>query len=367
MWAIVFSVIGSVCGAGQFNIVTYGAVGDGTTDNTKAFEDAVKACGAAGGGTVLVPRGNFLTNPFTIVAKMNLNLAEGASILAHPNPSDWPANSACFICGSGATGGSITGSGIIDGKGTKWWANPSEKRPNLLNLESSNNFLIEGVTFQNSPMFHIVPTKCTNMEIRGISILAPASPTSHNTDGIDPNDCDNLYIHNVYISNGDDNIAIKEGTQNVVVANSVFGTGHGASIGSVIGGTNQNITFRNISFTGTSAGVRIKTQPGCTGSVKNIVYEDLVFKDVDDMIVIDMFYTPGCGSAPTGIDISNIKIENISGTGTHVGYFNCSKNMHCTGITLSNVHIVGSNSNTFSCNNAYGTASGVSPASCLIA
>jgi len=360
-------VLGGARASGVFNIVTYGAKGDGSTDNTKAFSAASAACTSAGGGQVLVPAGKYLTNPFTITgATIDLHIDQGATILAYPNPSNWPSNPSSLIAITNANGGSISGPGTIDGQGAQWWLNPNAQRPDLITIKGSNNFLIDGPTFQNSPMFHIVPSNCNNMEIKGISILAPPSPTSHNTDGIDPSYVNGLHIHDSYINNGDDNVAIKEGTQNVLVENCVFGYGHGASIGSVIGGTNQNITFRNISFTNTSAGVRIKTQPGCTGSVKGIVFENLVMKNVDDLIVIDMFYSPGCGSGHTGIDIDGVIIKDISGSGTHVGYFNCSNYMPCTNIQLININISGKDSNKFTCSNAYGTASNVTPPSCLL-
>eukprot|EP00026_Physarum_polycephalum_P009323 Phypoly_transcript_09442.p1 GENE.Phypoly_transcript_09442~~Phypoly_transcript_09442.p1 ORF type:complete len:299 (+),score=29.94 Phypoly_transcript_09442:374-1270(+) len=297
---------------------------------------------------------------------MDLYLSEGAIILAHPNPKDWPSDPSCLICFNTAPGSSVTGYGKVDGQGSLWWANLSLSRPDLVVVKDSNDFLIADVTFFDSPKFHVVLEDSNNIEVRNVTILAPPSPQSHNTDGIDPMNCNNLWIHDCYIDNGDDNVAIKDDCSNVVVENCIFGNGHGASIGSITGGTNQNITFRNISFTNTDAGVRIKTQPGCTGTVRDIVYENLKMTNVDDMIVFDMDYLPGCGKSLTGINITNVRIENIYGTGVHVGYFNCSKYMPCTDITLINVNITGQDSDVFSCNYAHGTATNVHPKSCLI-
>jgi polygalacturonase len=64
-----------------FNVTNYGAVGDGKTLNTAALQKAIDAASTAGGGTVLVPAGKFLTGPFTLASSINLHLAKNAAIL----------------------------------------------------------------------------------------------------------------------------------------------------------------------------------------------------------------------------------------------------------------------------------------------
>ncbi len=60
------------------NVTNYGALGDGTTTNTAAIQHAIDAASTAGGGTVLIPDGRFLTGPFTLASHINLHLADGA-------------------------------------------------------------------------------------------------------------------------------------------------------------------------------------------------------------------------------------------------------------------------------------------------
>src|SRR5689334_16041104 len=75
---------------GSFSLKDYGAVPDGKTYNTKAFANAFDACAKAGGGTVIVPAGTYLTGPIRLTSKMNLHLDEGATILFSNKPDDFP-------------------------------------------------------------------------------------------------------------------------------------------------------------------------------------------------------------------------------------------------------------------------------------
>jgi hypothetical protein len=68
-----------------FNLTDFGAIGDGSTVNTKSFEEAVAAVNAKaadGGAQVVVPPGRWLTAPFNVTSRMTLFLCEGATILA---------------------------------------------------------------------------------------------------------------------------------------------------------------------------------------------------------------------------------------------------------------------------------------------
>ena len=74
-----------------FNVTNYGAVGDGRTMNTAAIQKTIDTAAAAGGGTVLVPAGKFLTKPFTLASSINLHLARDAFILISDELTNYPA------------------------------------------------------------------------------------------------------------------------------------------------------------------------------------------------------------------------------------------------------------------------------------
>jgi polygalacturonase len=114
-----------------FRITDFGAVGDGRTKNTDSFAKAIKACADAGGGTVLVPAGLWLTGPIVFKSNMNLHLEEGAIIFFSPDFEDylliktvWEglAQVRCIspLYAENVENIAITGSGIIDGSGQAW-------------------------------------------------------------------------------------------------------------------------------------------------------------------------------------------------------------------------------------------------------
>jgi DNA sulfur modification protein DndE len=113
----------------SFNIVDYGAIGNGLTLNTEAFAKAIDACSGKGGGKVIVPAGIWLTGPIVFKSNVNLHLEKGALILFSRDHRDYPIikmpKSSKFsvispISGSDLENIAITGDGIIDGSGDTW-------------------------------------------------------------------------------------------------------------------------------------------------------------------------------------------------------------------------------------------------------
>ena len=200
--------IASANGA-TFNVRELGAKGDGKSFDTDAIQKALDDCGKAGGGTVLLPKGTYLSKPLTIRTKTFLMIDEGATLLASTNqndflkvPGDWlQAKSGGdfnpFISGKDMENVTIGGRGTIEGSGAVWWEAAEEARrkvsgftlprPNLIVLTRVKNLTVRDVTIQNSPKFHLVPTECDDVLITNVTILAPERAA--NTDAIDPSVC----------------------------------------------------------------------------------------------------------------------------------------------------------------------------------
>ncbi|HEX7895032.1 MAG TPA: glycosyl hydrolase family 28-related protein, partial [Terriglobales bacterium] len=119
----------------DFEISKYGAIGDGNFDCTAVFQQAISACNKAGGGTVLVPKGDFLTGAIHLKSNVRLHLSEGATIRFLRDPNKYPIvltrfegvevmNFSPFIYAFEQENIAITGKGTLDGNADEehWWS-----------------------------------------------------------------------------------------------------------------------------------------------------------------------------------------------------------------------------------------------------
>ena len=344
-----------------FNVTNYGAVGDGKTMNTSAIQKTIDTA-SAGGGTVLIPAGKFLTGPFTLASSINLHLVKNATILISDDLANYPSAKGRYqdsITASGAHDLEISGEGTIDGQGNAWWtAFRADKsmthRPNMIKLSNCTRVRVHGVTLGNSPMFHLVPQNCTDVTIQGITIQAPAN--APNTDGIDPSGW-NFLITDCTIDTGDDNIAIKPangrtpGNKNYTVKNCTFRHGHGCSVGSGTAGGIEDLKVSACTFNQTDSGIRIKTLRGNGGLLQNCTFENLRMTAVKNPIyIIDWYPERNAPKDPStekpepvtdrtplnkNIIIRNVTAADCPTAGTIRGL----PEAPITGVTLSNVNI----------------------------
>ena len=345
-----------------FTVTEYGAVGDGKTMNTTAIQKTIDAASAAGGGTVLIPAGSFLTGPFTLASRINLQLSREASILIDDNLKDYPVVNGRYqdcISVADAQDVEISGQGTIDGQGQAWWTafradRSMTHRPYMVRLRNCSRVYVHGVTLTRSPMFHLVPQNCTDVTLQNISIKSPAD--APNTDGIDPSGW-NFLITGCLIDVGDDNIAVKPGSgrtpgnKHYRITNCHFVHGHGMSIGSGTDGGIEDLTVSNCVFDQTDSGIRIKTCRGRGGLLQNLTYEGLKLTAVKNPIyIIDWYPERNAPKDPateqpepvndkTPIN-RNITIRNVTATDCPTaGTIRGLPEAPITGVTLSNVNI----------------------------
>ncbi|XP_022894972.1 probable polygalacturonase [Olea europaea var. sylvestris] len=342
----------------SFNLSDFGALGDGVTVNTAAFERAVRAIsrlGKKGGGQLNVPPGYWLTAPFNLTSHMTLFLDEGAVILGINDEKYWPLmpplpsygygrehrgpRYGSLIHGQHLKDVVITGhNGTINGQGQTWWTKYRQKLLNhtrgpLVQIMWSRDILISNITLRDSPFWTLHPYDCKNVTIRNLTILAPIFEAP-NTDGIDPDSCEDMVIEDCYISVGDDGIAIKSGwdqygiayrqpSVNILIRNLVIRSmvSAGVSIGSEMSGGVSNVTVENVLIWSSRRAVRIKTAPGRGGYVRNIIYRNLTFDNVRVGIVIKTDYNehPDAAFDPKAFPIlEDISYSSIHGEGVRV-------------------------------------------------
>jgi polygalacturonase len=354
----VLSVVGGAHAASTCNVKTYGATGNGSTKDSTAIQNAINTC--EGGGTVDFPAGKYLTAPlFLLKNNITLDVESGATILGSTTTSDYVVKSGetvdtttlALINSDGVSGITITGGGVINGQGASWWATGSAagSRPRLVEIAYGSNITVSNVTLENAGAMHLFLKGTSNVLVNGITISSPAS--SPNTDGIDPASSSNVTIENSSISDGDDNIAIKaqfagQPSSGITIKNCTFGSGHGLSIGNDLGGGVSGVTVSNVTFNGTTNGLRIKSTRTTGGDISGVTYTGVTMTNVKYPIWISGYYPdiPTSDSAQ-GITANtpyyyNITINNLTATGASAaGYIVGVPEKPFTGITLNAVNI----------------------------
>ena len=339
------------------SVTDFGGVGDGQTLNTEAFRKAISALVKKGGGRVVVPQGVWLTGPIVFKDNIELRVEKNAIVMFSPDKSlyiDKDGNSSRVdpcIKASKRKNIAITGEGIIDGNGAQWrpvkrmkvsdveWQNFKEmggverdngklwypwdmkdgspnigdtpeaqeaKRNDLVRFTDCENILFEGVTFQNSPRFHVHPLNSRNIIIDGITVRCPWN--AQNGDAIDLSDCHQVLIVNSTVDAGDDGLCMKSGKykENALVNgcediliqdNTVFHAHGGFVIGSEnICGT-RRLVVRQCRFSGTDTGLRFKSGIGRGGETEKVYISDVVMTDIADEAII---FQGDCGNKPAG-------------------------------------------------------------------
>ena len=332
----------------QFLITNYGA-SSSNADNASFINAAISAANSAGGGTVVFPKGTFLSGPITMKSNVNLYLADQDTLEILPYgsgngilPNTYPNNGATdqynpFIFGQNLSNIEVSGSGVIEGNGSAWWtayaSNSSMKRPCLIRFKACTTVLITGITLENSPGVHVTLGQSSSMGANGtISYITVKAPnTSPNTDAIDTWYWNGININHCNLSEGDDNVAMDSYSQNVTITDCTLGYGHGISVGSYATAV-QNVTVDSCTFTNTTNGIRLKSERGRGGSgvnaVYNLSYSNITMTNVKWPFYITSYYntsTPSTtdpaqsitSTTPTWRDIyfKNITVNNSTYAG----------------------------------------------------
>ncbi|KAK3016694.1 hypothetical protein RJ639_007099 [Escallonia herrerae] len=369
-----------------FNVVDFGARGDGQTNDTKAFAETwINTCNArTEGATMLIPRKRFLVYPMAFAGPCrpkNIGILISGTILAPDSPQAWKGrNQGRWLIFQGVNGLNISGSGMIDGRAKNWWNILCANHPQLkafpiapfrgknfthtyriylqmVSFLKCNRIQMSNISLSNSP--HIHEMGCNGVSFNSLTINTPGS--SPNTDGIHIQSSHGVTVKGTNIGCGDDCVSIGDHTSNVYISDTSCGPGHGVSIGSLGKSGNEvkveNITVTRVQLKNTTNGVRIKTW------------------QVENPLIIDQHYCNvrnKCKPTRTGVQVSNVQYYGTFGTSKtkFAINFNCSEVVPCTGISLENIQLASSvrgEQVSSSCNHAHGSARGVlHPKSCLL-
>jgi polygalacturonase len=343
-----------------FNIVDYGAVADGITLNTKSINAAIDDCSKKGGGTVIIPKGLWLTGPLVLKSNVNLHLEENALLQFTTDFDQYPLVKGNWeglqqmrnqspISASDATNIAITGSGIIDGGGDAWrmvkkgkltetqWKKlvasggvlsedkqtwyPSEKSVKGSRLKNPGE-----ITPDKTPEFFesvkdflrpnlLVLTRCKKVLLEGVTFQNSPAWCLH------PLMCEDLTVRNVnaknpwYAQNGD-GIDV-ESCKNVLIENSTFDVGDDGicvksgrnEAGRKRGLPTENMIVRNCVVYHAHGGFVIGSE--MSGGARNIFVSNCTFIGTD--IGLRFKTTRGRGGVVEKIYINDISMKDIVG------------------------------------------------------
>ncbi|KAM3068331.1 hypothetical protein ACMFMG_009470 [Clarireedia jacksonii] len=251
-------------------------------------------------------------------------LNKGTTVIFEGNTSfgyeEW-AGPLVSVSGTDITVTQTTGA-YLDGLGGKYWdgegSNGGKTKPKFFYAHGMISSKIENLYIYNPPVQVFSISSATNLTISGVTINAEAGDAlGHNTDGFDIGSSSGITITGANVYNQDDCVAINSGTS-ITFENGVCSGGHGLSIGSVGGrsdNTVETVLFYNSEIKNSQNGVRIKTISGDTGTVSGITYKDITLSGITDYgIVVNQSYNGNGGKPTNGVTISKFILQNVTGT-----------------------------------------------------
>jgi polygalacturonase len=345
-----------------WNVKEYGALDDGKTINTEAIQKAIDDCNKAGGGTVAIDGGTFVSGTLLLKSNVTLNVTENTVLLGSINPNDYPVidpfidatgqfRGQCFIGALDVENVAITGKGTINGQGEMFTPGNVKKtieklgieikepdfsnliakdskyvnnnirysnRPFLIRLVRSKNVKLVDIHLRQPAAWTVHLFQCDGFEIDGIDIHSHAN---QNNDAIDIDSSTNGVIKNATIDSGDDAICFKstspEPTSNIEVYDCKIKSHWGAiKFGTESMGDFKNITIRDCFIHDTrGGGIKMLSVDGA--NIDNVLIENIKMENVEMPIFIRLgergLTYRGVPKKPVG-SINNVTIRNIKAT-----------------------------------------------------
>ncbi|HVS54062.1 MAG TPA: glycoside hydrolase family 28 protein [Opitutaceae bacterium] len=314
-----------------YDVRSFGAVGDGQTLDTKSLQAAIDQCNVAGGGTVLVAGGRFLTGTLYLRSDVTLRVEAGAVVLGSTHIADYatdtdrtmyrgePHMDRCLIFAKNADNIGLEGQGAIDGQGKSFpeKSDPQKNRPKLIRLLNCSRLRVRDITLRAPASWTTEWRYCSDVVVDGITIFSRANI---NGDGLDFDGCTRVRVSNSTFDTSDDSICLQTSQpekpcRDILVTNCSFcSRWAGLRIGLLSRGDFENVAVTNCSFRDhNDSGLKIQMNEG--GEMKNMVFSDLVMKNVPRPVFLTFCQKNAWVDAPRELPamkrVSNLQFSHI--------------------------------------------------------
>lgn len=311
-----------------YNIMDYGAQNNKEKISTHAIQQTIDACYQNGGGTVIIPAGEYLSGTIQLKSNINFHLEAGAIIYASRNEDDYDDFSIkvgaadleemeVLLLAINCTNTSVTGRGELNGQAVreayqreakfdstemitgreianaaKYGADYRTKYrkvapcPGLINFTGCTNVNIQGIKVVESSFWSVHLQWCQKVFIRSLQIYSDSN-NGVNADGLDIDGCSDVIISDCIINTGDDALCLKTTKlhdktmpcENVVINNCILTSSSAAfKIGTESHSDFRNIQVSNCIIKDANRGLNIILRDG--GSVNNVHFSDITINNV---------------------------------------------------------------------------------------
>jgi alpha-L-rhamnosidase len=376
------------------SILTAGAVGDGVTLNTAAIQKAIDQLAANGGGTLVIPQGEFLSGAIFLKPGVNLHLDKGAVLKGSTDIKNYPALETrieghfqvwipALVNATNADHLRISGEGTIQGGGKPFWdafwksiardkmpknlgkrgiavtptKNLDVPRPRNIFISDSKDVQISGIFLRQSGFWNLHLFRCSDVLVENMDIRTPYHSPS--TDGIDIDSCRNVTVQGCYISVDDDNIALKgdKGTsawddktvppdEHIRISGCTFGMGNSALTLGSEATLVRDVIIENSRLVpdGTNVNCVLKLKLRTDTEQR---YEDITARNITvdnphaHLVSIEgwsQYFDLKGRPAPSQL-ATNITLENISGTLHDFGLVDGPEKSTVTGLTFKDINL----------------------------
>jgi polygalacturonase len=319
--------------AATISVKSFGAKGDGKTNDAAAINAAIAAASAAG-NTVEFPAGNYVSTSIHLRSNVTLLIDGGATITAAASGFDAAEANAfdhfqdfghshfhdALIWGESLHDVAITGTGTIDGAGHLTTSNsvPGGHADKALSLKLITNLTITDVTIRRGGHFGILANGCTNVTVQRVKVL-----TSSDRDAFNLINSSHVLVADSDIEGSDDAMVLKSdfalgqkfSNTDIHVTNSkILSTQNNATqFGSETCGDYSNVRFDNLTITaGGKAGIGITSNDGAI--IDGVTYNNITMSGTTTPIFLKLDDQGRCPGHPPLGRIRNISISNVTVT-----------------------------------------------------